>query len=123
MPPPIPTPALCCPPSPWASPVRAAVAAPPRLTGPANSWNVRASSPAGRSSRRMLTRRSLLRGILYLAVMSCVVALLVELCFRFYLFGFAALSYDRVDSVIGIGRDGVLRTADYRDIVYELQPN
>src|SRR5262245_49349733 len=71
----------------------------------------------------MSTLRILARGILYVAVLSCVVALLVELCFRFYLFGFSALSYEKVDSVIGIGRDGALRTSDYRDIVYELKPN
>jgi hypothetical protein len=71
----------------------------------------------------MPTLRTLARGTLFLAGLSCVVALLVEQCFRFYLFGFAALSYEKIDSVIGIGKAAVLRTSDYRDVVYELKPN
>jgi len=70
-----------------------------------------------------LKLRSRAQRILLAGVLLCLAALLIEVTYRFYLFGFAALSYDKVDSVAGIGRAGVLRSSTYLDILYELIPN
>ena len=57
--------------------------------------------------------RSLARRILLAGILLCLTAFLIEVTYRFYLFGFAALSYDKVDSAVGIGRAGVLRSSTY----------
>jgi hypothetical protein len=67
--------------------------------------------------------KTLARRILLAAGLLCLTALLIEVSYRIYLFGFAAFSIERVDSVTEIGRAGILRASADPDIVYELIPN
>ena len=67
--------------------------------------------------------KTLARRILLAAGLLCLTALLIEVSYRFYLFGFAAFSIERVDSVTEIGRAGILQASADPDIVYELIPN
>ena len=70
---------------------------------------------------------ALARRIFVIAALLCLAlgltALLIELSYRFYLFGFDALSIAKVDSVTDIGRAGILQGSADPDIVYELIPN
>jgi hypothetical protein len=71
----------------------------------------------------MLYMKTLGRRILLVAGVLCLTAILIEVSYRFYLFGFAAFSFERVDSVTDIGRAGILQASADPDIVYELIPN
>src|SRR5262245_33639988 len=65
----------------------------------------------------------LARRVLLIGGLLCLTAILIEFSYRFYLFGFAAFSVAKVDSVVEIGRAGILQASAYPDIVYELIPN
>src|SRR5215469_896930 len=71
----------------------------------------------------MAPMKTLARRILFAAGLLCLTALLIEISYRVYLFGFAAFSIERVDSVTEIGRAGILQASADPDIVYELIPN
>jgi hypothetical protein len=71
----------------------------------------------------MVDMPTLARRILLVLGLLCLAAVLIELSYRFYLFGFDALSIEKVDSVTEIGRAGILQASADPDIVYELIPN
>jgi hypothetical protein len=71
----------------------------------------------------MVSMPILVRRILLVFALICLAAAPIELGYRFYLFGFDALSIEKVDSVTEIGRAGILQASADPDIVYELIPN
>ena len=63
-------------------------------------------------------------GNLCLLLGSSVLSLiLLEVCYRFFLFGWSSLSIERMNSLHGIGVSGLIQASAYREIVFELKPN
>jgi hypothetical protein len=59
-----------------------------------------------------------------LFISACLFSLLIiELGARIYLFGAAAFSYDKMNSITGLGLSGLIQPSEHEDIVYELKSN
>lgn len=67
--------------------------------------------------------RSLLGRALAVLIAVLSLALAIEQTYRVYLFGWAAFSYARIDSVHHLWQAGLVRASENREIVYELIPN
>jgi len=49
--------------------------------------------------------------------------LIMEQGYRFYLYGTASFSYEKVNSVRDIGRSDLIQASEFPEVVYELKPN
>ncbi len=67
--------------------------------------------------KTLLTNLGLLVGSLVISF------LLLEQGYRSFLFGWSSFSITRMNSLHGIGRAGMLRASEHKEIVYELKPN
>ena len=66
----------------------------------------------------------LILGNLCLLLASSILSLLLlEMAYRFVLFGWSSLSIHKMNSLHGIGASGLVRTSAHREIVFELKPD
>ena len=67
--------------------------------------------------------KRLLGNLLVLSVATALGFGLLEMAYRFYLFGWDAFSIEKVNSVNALGLSGLLQPSDEPDLVFELRPN
>ncbi|HEX9725724.1 MAG TPA: SGNH/GDSL hydrolase family protein [Vicinamibacteria bacterium] len=67
--------------------------------------------------------KKLLTNSLVLLASSALCLLLLEMSYRFYLFGWDMFSIGKVNSVHPIGLSGLLQPSPYQDLIFELKPN
>ncbi len=68
-------------------------------------------------------QKSVLINLCLLLVSSAVSLVLLELAYRFVLFGWSSLSITKMNSLHGIGASGLVRTSENREVVFELKPD
>jgi hypothetical protein len=64
-----------------------------------------------------------LANFLVLLASSALCLFLLEMAYRFYLFGWDMFSIEKVNSMHEIGVSGLLQASPYRDLIFELKPN
>ena len=70
-----------------------------------------------------MNKKDLFTNILLLLVSTILSILALEQSYRFFLFGSASFSIQKMNSINGLGELGLLRQSNIPDLVYELKPN
>ena len=74
-------------------------------------------------SKDTLRKKNLFTNILLLFVSMVISFLALEQFYRFYLFGIASFSIEKMNSINGLGELGLLKESYNSEIIYELKPN
>lgn len=70
-----------------------------------------------------MDKERLSTGLLVFLSSSLITLLLVEMVYRFFIFGWDALYVEKMNSVHPLGVSGLIKPSAHPDIVYELKPN
>ena len=70
-----------------------------------------------------MNKKKLFTNILLLLFSTILSILALEQSYRFFLFGSASFSIQKMNSINGLGELGLLKASDFPGIVYELKPN